>query len=56
MNKEEVVQNMISFIEDEEKTLQAALIANEFKAAKADIVNRILKELEDEMTDENQKH
>lgn len=49
MNKEEVVNHMVEFIENEEKNLQAAIMANEAKSAKADIVNRILKELEDTM-------
>lgn len=53
MNKEAVVQHMIKFIEESERDLQAAILANETKVAKADVVNRILKELEREMTDEN---
>lgn len=53
MNKEAVVQHMIEFIEESERDLQAAVLANETKTAKADVVNRILKELEREMVDEN---
>lgn len=53
MNKEAVVQHMIEFIEESERDLQAAILANETKTAKADVVNRILKELECEMADEN---
>ena len=53
MNKEAVVQHMIEFIEELERDLQAAILANETKTVKADVVNRILKELEREMTDEN---
>lgn len=53
MNKETVVQHMVEFIEESERDLQAAILANETKAAKADIVNRILKELEREMANEN---
>ena len=56
MNKEEVVNHMVEFIENEEKNLQAAIMANEAKSAKADIVNRILQELEDTMPNENQEH
>ena len=53
MNKEAVVSHMISYIEEAEKNLQAALLASETKSSKADIVNHILQELEREMTDEN---
>lgn len=53
MNKEAVVQHMIEFIEESERDLQAAILANETKSAKADVVNRILKELESEMANEN---
>ena len=56
MNKEAVVQHMIDFIEESERDLQAVILANETKKAKADIVNRILKELEREMPDENKEH
>lgn len=56
MNKDEVVNHMIDYIEESEKDLQAAMLANETKTAKADIVNRILKELEREMADEDQEH
>ena len=53
MNKEEVINHMIAYIESEEKDLQAAMLANESKSTKADIVNRILKELRQETEDEN---
>lgn len=53
MNKEAVVQHMIDFIEDSERDLQAAILANETRTAKTDVVNRILIELEREMADEN---
>ena len=53
MSKEDVVQHMIGYIEESERDLQAAILANETKSAKADIVNRILKELERETTDED---
>ena len=56
MNKEEVVNHMVEFIENEEKNLQDSIMANEDKSAKADIVNGILKELEDTMPNENQEH
>lgn len=53
MNKEAVVQHMINYIEKSERDLQAAILASETKTAKADVVNRILKELEREMSDED---
>ena len=53
MNKEKVVQHMIEYIEESERDLQAAILANETKTAKADVVNKILKELEREIGDEN---
>lgn len=53
MNKEMVVEDMIKYIEEAERNLQAAIMANESKTAKADIVNKILKKLERETADEN---
>lgn len=50
MNKDDVVQHMIEYIEESERDLQAAILANETKTAKADIVNKILKELEREIS------
>lgn len=52
MTKEEIIENMISFIEKEERNLQASKMANDTKA-KTDIVNSILEELEREVNDEN---
>ena len=52
MTKEEIVKNIIEFIEDEERNLQASKIANDNKA-KTDIVNSVLEELEREINDEN---
>lgn len=52
MTKEEIIENMISFIEKEERNLQASKMVNETKA-KTDIVNSILDELEREINDEN---
>ncbi len=52
MTKEEIVENMISFIEKEERNLQASKMANDTKF-KNDIVNSILDELEREINDEN---
>ena len=46
MNKEEIVENMISFIEEAEKNLQASKMSNEPKSAKTDVVNNILDKLE----------
>lgn len=53
MNKEETVKHMISYIENAERDLQAANLAGETKAARTDIVNAILNELEREIKDEN---
>lgn len=53
MNKQKIVQNMISYIENAERDLQAAKLAGETKAARADIVNAILNELEREIKNEN---
>lgn len=52
MTKEKIVENMITFIEKEERNLQASKIANDTKA-KSDIVNSILDELEREINNEN---
>lgn len=52
MNKEEIIKNMIEFIENEEKNLQASKMTNDNKAKK-DIVNSVLEELECEISDEN---
>lgn len=52
MTKEEIVKNMIMFIEKEERNLQASKMANDNKG-KTDIVNSILDELERETSDEN---
>ena len=52
MNKEEIIKNMIEFIENEERNLQASKMTNDNKAKK-DIVNSVLEELECEINDEN---
>ena len=52
MNKEEIIENMIQYIE-EERNLQAARMSNDSKAAKTDIVNGILNRLEKEINHEN---
>lgn len=52
MTKEEIVKNIIEFIEDEERNLQASKMANDNKV-KTDIVNSVLEELEREISDEN---
>ncbi len=53
MNKEEVVENLISYIEEAERNLQASKMSNELKSVKTDIVNNILDELEKEIKNEN---
>lgn len=52
MTKEEILKNMIEFIENEERNLHALKMANDSKA-KTDIVNSILGELEREVSDED---
>lgn len=52
MTKEEIVKNIIEFIEDEERNLQASKMTNDNKV-KTDIVNSVLEELEREINDEN---
>ena len=53
MNKQEIVNNMIKYIEDAERDLQVALFAGETKSSRTDIVNAIINELERETKDEN---
>ncbi len=53
MNKDEVVEKVISYIESAEKDLQASKISNETKGSKVDIVNGILGLLDQEVIDEN---
>lgn len=53
MNKKEVVENLISYIEEAERNLQASKMSNELKSVKTDIVNNILDELEKEIKNEN---
>jgi hypothetical protein len=53
MNKEEIVQHMISYIETAEKELQAAKMSSDSKTVKTDIVNGIVNELERMISDEN---
>lgn len=53
VNKEEIVKNMIQYIEEEERNLQVARIANDSKIAKTDIINGILEKLEKELNYEN---
>ncbi len=53
VNKEEIVNDMIQYIEKEERNLQVARMANDSKVAKTDIVNGILDKLEKEINHEN---
>lgn len=53
VSKEEIVKDMIQYIEEEERNLQAARIANDNRAVKTDIVKGILDKLEKEMSHEN---
>lgn len=52
MSKDEIVKNLINFIETEERNLQASKMVNDNKG-KTDVVNNILDELEREMNNEN---
>lgn len=52
MSDSKVVENMIVFIEEREKQLQAEKMLGE-NAAKNDIVKAILKQLETEVSNEN---
>lgn len=52
MNDSNVVNNMIDFIEEREKQLQAEKMLGE-NAARNDIVKAILKQLDKEVSDEN---
>jgi len=53
MNKEKIISDMISFIENEEKNFQAANFAAESKTSKNEIVNTILKQLDHEVENDN---
>jgi len=53
MNKKEIVDNLVSFIENAERELQVANFTGESKIKNADIVCKILNELESELKGEN---
>ncbi len=53
MNKAEIVEDMIAYIEQAEKDLQASKISSDSKASKNDIINGILDRLEMAIDDEN---
>lgn len=53
MNRDQIVNEMIAYIEEEERNLQAEKFSNESRTAKTDIVDGILKELEKRVNDEN---
>lgn len=53
MNKDQVISNMITYIEQAERDLQATSFASESKTSKNEIVNSILNKLEQEIEDEN---
>lgn len=54
MNKEEIVKNMISYIENAERDLQATNLAGETRTTRSDhLVNAILNELEREIKNED---
>ena len=53
MNKEIIINEMISFIEEKERSFQASNFAAESKASKNEIVNTILKKLDQEVENDN---
>lgn len=53
MNRDNIINDMIEFIEDAERDLQASKLATDSKSTKSNIVNRILDELEKKVNDEN---
>ena len=55
MNKTEIARNMIAFIEEKERDLQASKLSND-KQARTDIVKAILDRLDGEVTNENQQN
>lgn len=52
MSDEKIINDMISFIEEKERTVQASKLATD-STAKTDVVKAILDELEREIKDEN---
>lgn len=55
MSSSQIVQNMISFIENREKDIQAAKAIGDVKS-KSDVVNQILTELDKQMKGENNEN
>ncbi len=53
VNKENIVQDLIKYIEKEEQDFQGSRMTDESKVTKTEIVNRILAELEKEMNNED---
>ncbi len=53
MNKDQIVKEMIAYIEEQEKNLQAEKFFNESKKIKMDVVNGIINELEKRVNNEN---
>lgn len=54
MSKNDVIQNMVSFIEDKEKDLQASRLSSD-NQAKTDIVKSILDKLDGELENEDKQ-
>ena len=55
MSSNQIVQNMISFIEEKEKDIQAAKVIGDMKT-KSDVVNQILMELDKQMKGDNHEN
>lgn len=56
MSRQTIVDEMISFIEEQERDLQVERLSNTNASTKSDVVNSILKELEKKVSDENQNN
>ncbi|SDA76927.1 hypothetical protein SAMN02910368_02601 [Lachnospiraceae bacterium G11] len=53
MNNEKIIKDMIDYIRETEKDLQAAKMTGDSKNNRTDVVNAILNKLEEEIANEN---
>ena len=53
MSDEKIIENMVKYIQDSERELIVSKVSGDIKASKADIVNGILNELEEELKNED---
>lgn len=56
MSRQAIVDEMISFIEEQERDLQVEKLSSASTSTKSDVVNSILKELEKKVSNENQNN